>query len=59
MAFGQRRERRSIKERSHEFSLGLGSVIMKTIAEAHDGVISMENQSAGQGACLKVIFRKT
>lgn len=56
--FGQRRERRSIKERSHEFSLGLGSVIMKTIAEAHDGEISMENQDGRQGACLRVTFRK-
>lgn len=57
-AFGQRRERRSIKERSHEFSLGLGSVIMKTIAEAHDGSISMENQHGRQGACLRVTFQK-
>lgn len=58
-AFGNRRERRSIKERSHEFSLGLGSVIMKTIAEAHDGSISMENQLGRQGACLRVTFKKS
>lgn len=58
-AFGNRRERRSIKERSHEFSLGLGSVIMKTIAEAHDGYISMENKIGGQGACLKIVFPKS
>jgi signal transduction histidine kinase len=57
-SFGSRRERRCIKERSHEFSLGLGSVIMKTIAEAHHGSISMENQSGRQGACLRVTFRK-
>lgn len=57
-AFGNRRERRCIKDRSHEFSLGLGSVIMKTIAEAHDGSISMENQKGRQGACLRVTFRK-
>ena len=57
-AFGNRRERRSIKERSHEFSLGLGSVIMRTIAEAHDGTITMENQSGTQGACLRVTFPK-
>lgn len=56
-SFGNRRERRSIKERSHEFSLGLGSVIMKTIAEAHEGTVSMENRSAG-GACVKVTFPK-
>ncbi len=59
LAFGNRRERRCIKERSHEFSLGLGSVIMKTIAEAHDGSISMENQDGRQGACLRVTFRKS
>lgn len=57
-AFGNRRERRCIKERSHEFSLGLGSVIMKTIAEAHDGSVSMENLNGRQGACLRVTFRK-
>lgn len=57
-AFGNRRERRSIKERSHEFSLGLGSVIMKTIAEAHDGTLRMENREDHPGACLRVTFRK-
>lgn len=58
-AFGNRRERRSIKDRSHEFSLGLGSVIMKTIAEAHEGTIEMANQVGRQGACLRVTFRKS
>lgn len=57
-AFGTRRERRSIREKSHEFSLGLGSVIMKTIAEAHEGSVSMENQHGKEGACLRVTFRK-
>ncbi len=58
-AFGNRRERRCIKDRSHEFSLGLGSVIMKTIAEAHEGTIEMGNQIGRQGACLRVTFRKS
>lgn len=54
-SFGKRRERRHVKDRNaHDFSLGLGSVIMKTIAEAHDGVLKMTNSS--QGACLQITF---
>ena len=57
-SFGKRRERRHVKERdAHDFSLGLGSVIMKTIAEAHDGSIQMSNLST-HGACLKVTFKR-
>jgi K+-sensing histidine kinase KdpD len=37
------------------FSLGLGSVIMRTIADVHDGKISIGNSKDG-GAMLKVIF---
>lgn len=56
-AFGKRRERRQIiDQNARNFSLGLGSVIMRTIAEVHDGKISMSNSPAG-GACLKVTFK--
>ena len=56
--FGKRRERRQIKERDQgNFSLGLGSVIMKAIAEVHDGIVSIENHS-DSGACLKVVFKR-
>lgn len=57
-SFGRRRERRELRYRdSHEFSLGLGSVIMKTIAEVHEGSINMNNWDGG--ACLKVSFKKS
>lgn len=55
--FGKRRERRQIVDSSaRNYSLGLGSVIMRTIAEVHDGKISIFNSPAG-GACLKVSFK--
>jgi K+-sensing histidine kinase KdpD len=59
-SFGKRRERRQRKD-SNDFSLGLGSVIMKTIAQVHGGSVEMINLlSHGQvnGACLRVIFQK-
>jgi signal transduction histidine kinase len=59
-SFGKRRERRQRKD-EHDFSLGLGSVIMKTIAQVHGGSVEMMNLlSHGQinGACLRVIFQK-
>lgn len=56
-SFGKRRERRQLKDRdARNYSLGLGSVIMRTIAEVHDGKISMTNSPDG-GACLKVVFK--
>lgn len=56
-AFGKRRERREIKDRDvRSFSLGLGSVIMRTIAEAHDGNVSIANHDNG-GAVLSISFR--
>ena len=56
-SFGKRRERRQLMERdARNFSLGLGSVIMRTIAEVHDGSITMTNSPQG-GACLKVSFK--
>ncbi len=59
-SFGKRRERRQRKN-EHDLSLGLGSVIMKTIAQVHGGSVEMINLlSHGQinGACLRVIFQK-
>lgn len=59
-SFGKRRERRQRKD-ENDFSLGLGSVIMKTIAQVHGGSVEMINiLSHGQinGACLRVIFQK-
>jgi signal transduction histidine kinase len=60
LSFGKRRERRQRKD-ENDFSLGLGSVIMKTIAQVHGGQVEMMNllgQGKINGACLKVIFQK-
>jgi signal transduction histidine kinase len=61
-SFGKRRERRQRKEKDpNDFSLGLGSVIMKTIAQVHGGQVEMMNllQSGKiNGACLRVTFQK-
>lgn len=60
-SFGKRRQRRQVKDRDAEnFSLGLGSVIMKTIADVHNGVVAIGNAEPGMnpgGASLKVVFR--
>lgn len=56
-SFGKRRERRQIiDQNARNFSLGLGSVIMRTIAEVHDGKIKIFNSPSG-GACLQVSFK--
>jgi signal transduction histidine kinase len=56
LSFGRRRERRQIMDHDpRNFSLGLGSVIMRTIAEVHDGTITISN-SASLGASLRVVF---
>lgn len=61
-SFGKRRERRLRKEKDpNDFSLGLGSVIMKTITQVHGGTLEMMNlisQEEIQGACLRVTFQK-
>ncbi len=61
-SFGKRRERRLLKEKDpNDFSLGLGSVIMKTIAQVHGGQLEMMNRndhSSTPGACLKVKFNR-
>jgi signal transduction histidine kinase len=63
--FGSRRRHRiekisEAKNVSH-FSLGLGSVIMRTIAEIHHGRVDIQNEMSGNeilGAKLKIIFPK-
>ena len=56
-SFGKRREQRAVMDQDpRNFSLGLGSVIMRTIAEVHDGEISINNLDDG-GAALTVLFR--
>jgi signal transduction histidine kinase len=59
-SFGKRREQRTLREGSGvNYSLGLGSVIMKTIAELHDGQIKMENIISGgdlRGAQLTIVL---
>ncbi len=61
-AFGKRRERRLRKDKDpNDFSLGLGSVIMKTIAQVHGGQLEMMNRQddiATSGACLRVKFNR-
>lgn len=41
--FAKRRERRKRREGSDEFSLGFGSIIMKSIVELHGGSINISN----------------
>ncbi|UXR66276.1 ATP-binding protein [Bdellovibrio bacteriovorus] len=48
-SFGQRREFRGRKiTKDGHFSLGLGSVIMKAIAELHNGSVALENIQAAE-----------
>jgi signal transduction histidine kinase len=60
-SFGKRREIRTRTSESSNFSLGLGSVIMKTIVEAHGGSIEMRNSvfnGSIKGACLLINLRR-
>jgi signal transduction histidine kinase len=61
-SFGKRRERRQRKNNGlNDFSLGLGSVIMKSIVQAHGGSLEITNNQLdqpNQGACLKVKFQR-
>lgn len=62
-SFAKRRERRQRKNKGQsDFSLGLGSVIMKTIAEVHGGSIEIKNvviNEETKGAKLKIIFKRS
>ena len=60
-AFGKRREIRVRSPENTHFSLGLGSVIMRTIVEAHGGMIEIGNifsESGVAGACLSIELRQ-
>lgn len=62
-AFGKRQDRRKKREESVglNFSLGLGSVIMRTIAELHGGhleVANIEDSNGVAGAIVKVLIPK-
>ncbi len=53
-AFAKRREKRMRRQgEGLNFSLGLGSVIMKSIVELHGGQLQITNDSRTGGACLK------
>ncbi len=60
-AFGKRREIRVRTSENAHFSLGLGSVIMRTIVEAHGGSLEIGNilsESGIAGACLSIELRQ-
>ncbi len=58
--FGQRKKYRLSKmDRDYSISLGLGSVIMKTIVELHGGQIKIERLNQPQGTRLTLIIPKT
>lgn len=58
--FGTRRSRRRlINEKSMHFSLGLGSVIMKSIVELHQGYLEIQNKSGGAGTELNFYIPKS
>jgi signal transduction histidine kinase len=49
-AFGQRREQRIQAGASSSLSLGLGSVIIRTIVDLHGGRLSLQGDAAGPDA---------
>ena len=56
-SFGKRQEKRTIREGSGtNFSLGLGSVIMKTIVELHGGTLEIRNRAGASGAELVILM---
>ena len=53
-SYGVRRVSRIIEDKgTGRLSVGLGSVIMKTIASAHHGQVSVRNRPEG-GACVEI-----
>jgi signal transduction histidine kinase len=50
-AFGEKRaSRQVVQARGGRLSVGLGSVILKTVAEAHGGSVQMQNRSQPDGS---------
>jgi signal transduction histidine kinase len=57
-SFAKRREQRTRREGDKlNFSLGLGSVIMKAIAESHDGSVEIRNRSQAGTAGADLVIR--
>jgi signal transduction histidine kinase len=57
-SFGERRDQhRSRKTKDNRISLGLGSVIMKSVATLHGGKITASNSPNG-GAVISIVLPK-
>lgn len=57
--FAKRRERRKRREGADEYSLGFGSIIMKSIVQLHGGTLSIFNLTLDNqitGSCLEIIL---
>lgn len=57
--FGQKRKSRKIDSSNDRVSVGLGSLIMATIAQSHNGEIGLQNRKNAPGAHLKIKLSKT
>jgi len=61
--FGKRRDFRARAVSGLQYSIGLGSVIMKTVAELHGGSVAIENRADSEetnasGASVRIILPK-
>jgi K+-sensing histidine kinase KdpD len=55
--FGEKRVTRIINsDTKGRLSVGLGSVVMRTVATAHQGTVTITNLSEGRGADLKIVL---